>query len=436
MRKRILSGLVMQFTVICTIAQLHPTRLENTFTYDSKGGHIRILNDSIQFSTTKGRIDVLKNFVKTSTVTHERINTYSYDVANSGSSRNEIFIVFSGTPIEKDSTLIFLHKINEEGNKLIPMSFPAYLLKRAGLSSNFYIGTHAYDRIKNVIYFANDKTIIRYSVMQNEFSIIPVKVDFEIRIMHAEDDHVYLAKRGFGKIDFVQSFSALNPQELKIHREINTAIHDFIRSTDGKQMYITQGAKTFLIKGNTLQEMPSSFVVRKAKGYSTNDKRSVKIVYNESKKEDTILLKYALIHVLEMGDKLIVTYNSNQESQNQSKPAESPVATDTQEKTPSFEVEFSKRVQSFFATKDAWFNKILEFNKCMKEKVYFDCQNLRYELKALKLDSKLNECNYLLNQISKYEAALKIRYGIENVELMKFHLIDAKSGIMRVQKEL
>jgi hypothetical protein len=79
----------------------------------------------------------------------------------------------------------------------------------------------------------------------------------------------------------------------------------------------------------------------------------------------------------------------------------------------------------------------VEYEKCKAERgveAFLYCKDLKNGLLSLGLESKLNECEYLLSVLTgSRKEHYKITYGITNYENLKNNLIIIKSTILRVR---
>lgn len=115
--------------------------------------------------------------------------------------------------------------------------------------------------------------------------------------------------------------------------------------------------------------------------------------------------------------------------------------------TTSGEEDYKNRLTSFLGSNESnyifvtsnntWYSVCVEYEKCKADhgvKAFLECKDLKDKLQSLGLDNKLNECEYLLNELtgSKKEY-YKIEFGTESYENLKTELIKIKSRILRVK---
>jgi hypothetical protein len=430
MKKQFLFVLIF-FLSISTNAQLEPTRLSKVSLlniYDNKW--INVINDSFQLATKDSSILVYKKFNVVSEIKDPVLSTLTI-AANKNSKRNEIFLSTRYRDKLYEDGVAFLFKLSKDYKTLIPIKVSLAFLKANGLGNKFELCYHVFDRENNTIYFSNLKKIIKYAIDKNEFSIFPIEGYGNYCLEWIDKGYLYFTAQDKDNrnIIYLNSISVTQPGSIKKQMQYTNYSHPTFTEIEGQnKMFIRDdNGKHFLIDGNEIKAVEIASLL-KMRGWmgSTNNTGDIEIHYLESNKRETINLKYRAQNTLTYKDELVIGYGSSFKAR---------IIEEVKEEISPFE-NFQSLLLAFNNTKDEWYNLILEYNKCMKEKVYFDCNPLKKDLRLKRLDTKLNEVNYLLNELPKYKINMTYQYGALNYERLKGVLTLLKSDIIRVQKEL
>lgn len=133
---------------------------------------------------------------------------------------------------------------------------------------------------------------------------------------------------------------------------------------------------------------------------------------------------------------IVLPNESNKIENNQSSSSTTSTIDDFEERIISF---FGSTSSSFLlnTANDNWYTKCVEYEICKAERgadAFLYCKDLKNGLLSLGLDSKLNECEYLLNMLTgSRKEYYKITFGTSNYESLKNDLIKVKSTIIRVR---
>ena len=352
-------------------------------------------------------------------------------MANKNSKRNDVYVYSTLRTKRKQNELIFLYEVSPDYQTLTPVPLKLDILNKHNLNNEFDVSSHAFDRDNNVMYFSNGKIIIRYAVESKTFSLFQVPGFGFYSLKWVDKGYLYFVAydRNNDNIRYLNSVSIADPSLVKKQLEYGSYSNPDFEELDGEnQMFVYQNYKYFLMNADTLQLVPASSVFKIVGGfYASNNTGIVNVRYVETGIKDTIRLNYKPVWMLKLKNELIIAYNSAIKARN----------IEVNKGTlPSEEELLENQLIAFFKTKNQWFNKIIDFNTCMKEKLHWDCNPLKDELRTLSLEKKLEEVYFLYDRVLTYETHLKNKQGVYNIELLKSDLIHTKSMIMRVQKDL
>lgn len=93
--------------------------------------------------------------------------------------------------------------------------------------------------------------------------------------------------------------------------------------------------------------------------------------------------------------------------------------------------EFEKEIVLFMKNSKSIVEKCEALETCLQTKVYFDCQSLKYEIKAANPQRTLNECNYIINGYQRRKESIQIERGIQNYYNLEAELMRIRGLLKR-----
>lgn len=407
MKKYFVIFILLNFVALQTKAQLIPTRIKDVYTVDTKGGKLFILNDTIQLNISKGKLEILNEYKQATEIKSNYILTFT-DVIKPIITNKEVFLVTKLETTLNGDSLFFLSKLNLETKNLTQIPAHSSIFSN---DNQVDINKWAFDDKLKDLYFTNRQRIIRYNIPTNTFSSIPFTIESYHTLYFADSGYVYIInERDRTKNTFLQSFHYLNPNDTKTYSEIDSQKNpDFITSDDGLKKYIVQKKLNYRINGNTLNQLPDSFLLYKLKGnvYGTNLRKGiVEIKDNKSNTSDTIKLNYMAVNDRPTENKLIITFDSRKKIADipVSKPSvkNNTVASNTTDQFPYSISSFQTLLKNYAKEREFLFVHYNRYIKCLETGTRNSCDyHLTPDMKS-RAQKQLNQSYEFIDLFNKY----------------------------------
>lgn len=403
--------ILLYFVALQTKAQLIPTRIKDVYTVDTKGGKLFILNDTIQLNISKGKLEILNEYKQATEIKSNYILTFT-DVIKPIITNKEVFLVTKLESTLNGDSLFFLSKLNLETKNLTQIPAHSSIFSN---DNQVDINKWAFDDKLKDLYFTNRQRIIRYNIPTNTFSSIPFTIESYHTLYFADSGYVYIInERDRTKNTFLQSFHYLNPNDTKTYSEIDSQKNpDFITSDDGLKKYIVQKKLNYRINGNTLNQLPDSFLLYKLKGnvYGTNLRKGiVEIKDNKSNTSDTIKLSYMAVNDRPTENKLIITFDSRKKIEdipvsNPSAPNNT-VVSNSADQFPYSPKTFQTIIKNYLKERDFLFTHYNRYIKCLETGTNNSCNyHLTPDMKS-RAEKQLEKIAELSDLFNKYTSIL------------------------------